>query len=134
MNYSNVLSVQWANAEHTAINCMVNFDDLREELVPFTAVAQGDYPHSHEIFARCVAGDCGDAQEYEHQRHGANSRVHAGHESRGAGPHVRPDAGVVDAAGGRADLRGGRCVCGGRAAARRRRGRGCRVAGRRRAS
>ena len=57
MNYSNVSSVQWANAEHTAIDCMVNFDDLREELVPFTAVAQGDYPHSHEIFARCVAGD-----------------------------------------------------------------------------
>jgi hypothetical protein len=64
MNYSNVLSVQWANAEHTAINCMVNFDDLREELVPFTAVAQGDYPHSHEIFARCVAGDFGAITEY----------------------------------------------------------------------
>jgi hypothetical protein len=64
MNYSNVSSVQWANAEHTAINCMVNFDDLREELVPFTAVAQGDYPHSHEIFARCVAGDFGTIAEY----------------------------------------------------------------------
>ena len=64
MNYSNVSSVQWANAEHTAINCMVNFDDLREELVPFTAVAQGDYPHSHEIFARCVAGDFGVIAEY----------------------------------------------------------------------
>ena len=64
MNYSNVSSVQWANAEHTAINCMVNFDDLREELVPFTAVAQGDYPHSHEIFARCVVGDFGAIAEY----------------------------------------------------------------------
>lgn len=64
MKYTQVLNPQWANAEHTAINCDVDFDDLREELVPFTAVATGDYEHSHQIFAECVAGQYGEIAEY----------------------------------------------------------------------
>jgi hypothetical protein len=64
MNYTKVLNPQWANAEHTAINCDVDFDDLREELVPFTAVASGDYEHTHQIFAECVAGNYGEIAEY----------------------------------------------------------------------
>ena len=64
MKYTQVLNPQWANAEHTAINCDVDFDDLREELVPFTAVAIGDYEHSHQIFAECVAGNYGVIAEY----------------------------------------------------------------------
>ena len=64
MKYTKVLNPQWANAGHTAINCEVDFDDLREELVPFTAVASGDYEHSHQIFAECVAGNYGAIAEY----------------------------------------------------------------------
>jgi hypothetical protein len=64
MKYTQVKNPQWANAEHTAINCDVDFDDLNEALVPFTAVASGDYPHSHQIFAECVAGQYGDIAEY----------------------------------------------------------------------
>jgi hypothetical protein len=64
MKYTQVLNPQWANAEHTQINCEVDFDDLREELVPFTAVASGDYEHSHQIFAECVAGQYGEIAEY----------------------------------------------------------------------
>jgi hypothetical protein len=64
MKYTQVLNPQWANAEHTAINCDVDFDDLNEALVPFTAVASGDYPHSHQIFAECVAGQYGEIAEY----------------------------------------------------------------------
>jgi len=64
MKYTQVLNPIWANAEHTAINCDVDFDDLSEELVPFTAVATGDYEHSHQIFAECVAGTYGDIAEY----------------------------------------------------------------------
>ena len=64
MKYTQVLNPQWANAEHIAINCSVDFDDLREELVPFTAVASGDYEHSHQIFAECVAGKYGEIAEY----------------------------------------------------------------------
>jgi hypothetical protein len=64
MNYTKVLNPIWANAEHTIINCDVDFDDLREELVPFSAVASGDYEHSHQIFAECVAGTYGAIAEY----------------------------------------------------------------------
>lgn len=64
MKYTKVLNPTWANAEHTALNCDVDFDDLREEYVPFTAVASGDYDHSHQIFAECVAGNYGAIAEY----------------------------------------------------------------------
>jgi hypothetical protein len=64
MKYTQVKNPQWANAEHTAINCDVDFDDLNEELVPFTAVAEGDYEHSHQIFAECIAGQYGEIAEY----------------------------------------------------------------------
>lgn len=64
MNYSSVTNPIWADAEHSAINCDVDFDDLREELVPFTAIAEGDYPHSHQIFAECIAGNYGPIAEY----------------------------------------------------------------------
>ena len=64
MKYTTVTNPSWADAEHTAIVCDVDFDDLSEATVPFAAVASGDYPHSHEIFARCVAGDFGVIAEY----------------------------------------------------------------------
>lgn len=64
MKYTTVINPVWANAEHTIINCNVDFDDLSEETVPFAAVASGDYPHTHEIFARCVAGEFGPIAEY----------------------------------------------------------------------
>ena len=64
MKYIQVINPTWANPEHTAINCDVDFDDLREELVPFTAVASGDYEHSHQIFAECIAGTYGKIAEY----------------------------------------------------------------------
>lgn len=64
MKYTKVFNPQWANAEHTAINCDVDFDDLSEERVPFTAVASGDYKHTHQIFAECMAGNYGVIAEY----------------------------------------------------------------------
>ena len=64
MEYTQVKNPTWANAEHTAINCDVDFDDLKEEFVPFTAVAEGDYEHSHQIFAECVEGKYGPIAEY----------------------------------------------------------------------
>jgi hypothetical protein len=64
MKYTQVKNPIWANAEHTIINCEVDFDDLREELVPFSAVASGDYEHTHQIFAECIAGNYGEIAEY----------------------------------------------------------------------
>ena len=62
MNYSNVTNIKWANAEHTVIDCVVDFDEHGPS--PFGAVASGDLAHTHEIFERCVAGDFGPIAEY----------------------------------------------------------------------
>jgi hypothetical protein len=64
MKYTTVKTPKWSNAANTQIQCEVDFNDLAEEFVPFTAVAFGDYPHTHEIFARCVAGEFGPVAEY----------------------------------------------------------------------
>jgi hypothetical protein len=64
MKYLQIKNPQWANAEHTMINCEVDFDDLVQEFVPFTAVASGDYEHTHQIFAECVDGKYGNIAEY----------------------------------------------------------------------
>ena len=64
MSYTQVKNLQWANAEHTVINCEVNFDSQAQEFVPFTAVASGDYEYTHQIFAECVAGNYGHIAEY----------------------------------------------------------------------
>ena len=63
MQYSNVTNPKWANAEHTVIDCRVMSEQHGE--IPFSAVASGDYPHTHEIFERCVAGEFGVIAEYE---------------------------------------------------------------------
>jgi hypothetical protein len=64
MKFKEVKNPKWANFEQTVIQCEVNFDDLVEEFVQFAAVASGDYPHTHEIFARCVAGEFGAVAPY----------------------------------------------------------------------
>lgn len=64
MNYTTVKNPIWANAEETFINCEVDFDDLIEEFVPFTASANDTEEHTKEIFARCVAGDFGPIGAY----------------------------------------------------------------------
>ena len=64
MKFKTVKNPKWANLEQTVIECEVDFDDLVEEFVPFAAVASGDLPHTHEIFARCVAGEFGAVAPY----------------------------------------------------------------------
>ena len=62
--YTDVKNPQWFNPEHTAVTCQVNFTHIPEEYAPFTAVASGDYEHSHQIFAECVEGKWGEIAEY----------------------------------------------------------------------
>lgn len=65
MNYTNVKNPKWSNAEHTAIDCEVDFDDLKEEFVPFTAnPLDTSNPSSKQIFDQCVAGDYGSIADY----------------------------------------------------------------------
>ena len=64
MNYTNVKNPIWANEEHTVINCEVDFDDLKEEFVPFSADLNDSYAHTKQIFNECVEGKWGDIAEY----------------------------------------------------------------------
>lgn len=64
MEYTQVKNPVWADAEHTAINCEVNFTAVPEEFSPFTANPQDTYPWSAQIFNECVAGNYGPVAEY----------------------------------------------------------------------
>ena len=65
IQYTAVRNPRWMNPEHTVLDCEVNFDHIPEEWVGFGAVAEGDYPHTHRIFAECVAGTYGPIAPYE---------------------------------------------------------------------
>lgn len=57
MNYTIVKNPVWANMQRTLINCEVDFDDLPEEFVPFTADPNDiNNPSSKQIFDDCKAG------------------------------------------------------------------------------
>lgn len=64
MKYSEIRNLQWADAEHTVLNCEVNFNNLVEEFVPFTASADDLYDHTKDIFEKAVAGEFGEIAEY----------------------------------------------------------------------
>jgi hypothetical protein len=64
ITYTDVKNPQWITSDRTAIVCEVNFDHIPEEYAPFCAVASGDLPHTHKIFAECVEGKWGDIKEF----------------------------------------------------------------------
>ena len=65
MNYTSVTNPIWADAENSAINCIVDFTADGVGTVPFTAnPLDTSNPSSKQIFDECVAGDYGTVAEY----------------------------------------------------------------------
>lgn len=64
ITYSAVRNPKYIHPANTHIECEVDFDHLDEDWTVFTAVASGDLPHSHDIFAECVAGDYGTVEAF----------------------------------------------------------------------
>jgi hypothetical protein len=62
--YSQVRKPVWANAEHTRIDCEVNFGHLDDEFVPFTADPTDVMEYSKTIFDECVVGKYGQIAGY----------------------------------------------------------------------
>lgn len=62
--YAQVKNPVWADAEHTRIDCEVDFDHLNDEFVPFTANPDDVMEYSKTIFDECVAGKYGIIGEY----------------------------------------------------------------------
>lgn len=59
-----VSSPQWANSEHTAINCEITTSQFGDEVLPFTASQNDVEAHGRAIFANIVAGTYGPIAEY----------------------------------------------------------------------
>ena len=63
MEYTSVTNPSWVNAEHSEINCNVDFVGVG--IVPFTAnPLDTSNSSSKQIFDECVAGDYGTIAEY----------------------------------------------------------------------
>lgn len=62
--YSQVKNPKWSNAEHTRVDCEVDFGHLNDEFVLFTADPTDSMEYSKTIFDECVAGNYGVIGEY----------------------------------------------------------------------
>ena len=62
---NDVKNPKWINAEHTQLNCEVDFDELDEVYVEFTADPNDCTIHGKQIFADCVAGNYGEIEEFD---------------------------------------------------------------------
>lgn len=62
MQFTKITSPQWADQDHTAINCTVTFSDLGE--VPYTASPTDPIAHSREIFLLASQGQYGAVAPY----------------------------------------------------------------------
>ena len=60
-----VRNPKWNNAEHTTLDCEVDFDEIDEVYVPFTADPNDIHEWSKQIFDDCVAGNYGAIEEFD---------------------------------------------------------------------
>ena len=56
---------KWSNSEHNMIDLEVDFMDLKEEWLPYSACADDPCQHSREVYSRAVNGEFGEIKEYE---------------------------------------------------------------------
>ena len=62
---NDVKNPKWINADHTRLNCEVDFDELDEVYVEFTANPNDTEEHGRKIFEDCVAGNYGEIEEFD---------------------------------------------------------------------
>jgi hypothetical protein len=55
---------RWANPEHNAIDLEVDFSDLPEEYLPYTASPTDVVEHSRELYSRALDGEFGEIAEF----------------------------------------------------------------------
>lgn len=61
---TSVANPQWANAEHTAIDCSITTTSFGNQVLPFTADQNDVEEHGRALFAAIQAGDYGSIAEY----------------------------------------------------------------------
>jgi len=58
---------KWAHPDHNKIDLEVNFEELPEEYIPFTADPTDEVAHGRELYTRAAAGEFGEIAEYVHK-------------------------------------------------------------------
>lgn len=58
MNIKDIQAPEWANKEHTAINCKVKFAEF-DEFLPFTACQNDNEEHGRRIYSELESGKYG---------------------------------------------------------------------------
>ena len=58
-----VKNLKWANAEHTAFDCVVKYSEFEDEFET-TINSLENYPHVKEISEKAFAGEYGSFEEY----------------------------------------------------------------------
>lgn len=61
---TSVANPQWANAEHTAIDCNITTARYGNQMLPFTADQNDVEEHGRLLFAEIQAGNYGPIAEY----------------------------------------------------------------------
>jgi hypothetical protein len=64
MIFNTARNPKWANSEMTQIDLEVDFQDLPEPFVPFTAIANDVEAHCRALYANAVNGDYGVIADY----------------------------------------------------------------------
>ena len=58
---------KWVNADHNIIDIEVNFNELDEEWLPYTASpTDSDVEHSRYLYTQAINGEFGEIQDYCH--------------------------------------------------------------------
>ena len=58
---------KWAHPDNNKIDLEVNFEELPEEYIPFTADPTDGVAHGRELYTRAAAGEFGEIAAYEHK-------------------------------------------------------------------
>lgn len=61
---TSLTSPQWANAEHTMIDCLITTSQFGDDVLPFTAAQNDVEAHGRAIFADLVSGVYGPIADY----------------------------------------------------------------------
>ena len=64
MRYRQIFNPRWADAAQTRIDCDVDFEEIAEATVPFSAAATDNYAHTTEIYNAVLAGTYGTIADY----------------------------------------------------------------------
>lgn len=64
MNVTSVKNPAWANAEHTAVNLAVDFEEIEDAFIPVQATADYDMAYGRDLFASAIAGAYGPIAAY----------------------------------------------------------------------